>query len=336
MRHIGTLSDAGLAERVSAYLTVNGIANHIDEDGGNFDVWVKDEDRVDDAMTEFESFEKSPNDGKYINAVTQAQDLIEKEIERRRKVKENVVKVSESWPQGAKRKAPLTIALVILSVAVSVFSGMWRTPLPDEVRQGVFFKSLSFVAVEGDAAQNIAKETGNDDLKRRWASLQRFELWRLITPIFIHFGVMHLAFNMFMLYQFGRILEDRYGTLFLGMLVLLAAAIPNFLQGTVPGVIDGSWPDLITSNLLLSRFGGMSGVVYGLFGYAWIRSSLDPSCGFMISQVSVAIMIGWLLLGFTEFDRTWLGVDMANWGHGGGLVIGMAVAYYNVMIQSRK
>lgn len=338
MRHIGTLGDARMAERLSAYLTVLGIANHVDKDDGQFDVWVKEEDRLDKAVAEFDAFEKNPNEEKYTKAVTDASALIEKEIERRRKVKKNVVKVSEGWPKGASRKAPLTMVLIGMSIVIAVFSGMWKRPMPEEVYRGTFFKSLAFVAVESPDAEKIDEAaSGPDDLKLRWASLRRFELWRLITPVFIHFGVFHLVFNLIWLYQLGRLLEDRFGTPLFGLLVLLTAAIPNLLQGSMPIVLEGSAPNMFPGgDLLLTTFGGMSGVVYGLFGYAWIRSSLDQSSGFMIPQSTVVIMIGWMLLGFTDFDQQWLGFSMANWGHGGGLVVGMAMAYYSVLKLNRK
>jgi GlpG protein len=71
------------------------------------------------------------------------------------------------------------------------------------------------------------------------------------------------------------------------------------------------------------NFGGLSGVVYGLFGYFWIAGRLNPAQGLSISPGLVGFMLLWLLLGF--FDVLW--VSMANWAHLGGLLAGMGWAW---------
>ena len=38
------------------------------------------------------------------------------------------------------------------------------------------------------------------------------EWYRLVTSMFLHFGIVHLAFNMYALYLFGPLLEQLYGT----------------------------------------------------------------------------------------------------------------------------
>jgi GlpG protein len=64
----------------------------------------------------------------------------------------------------------------------------------------------------------------------------------------------------------------------------------------------------------------MSGVVYGLFGYFWLRGRLDPSFGVNLQRSTVVILVGWMILGFVARDV----MRMANWAHLGGLVVGMA------------
>jgi GlpG protein len=64
-------------------------------------------------------------------------------------------------------------------------------------------------------------------------------------------------------------------------------------------------------------FGGMSGVLYALFGYIWVRGRLDSSLGLAMPPNTATILLVWLGLGFTGA----LG-NVANVAHLGGLVSG--------------
>jgi GlpG protein len=63
----------------------------------------------------------------------------------------------------------------------------------------------------------------------------------------------------------------------------------------------------------------MSGVVYGLLGYVWIRGKFDPASGLYLHRSTVIMMLIWLVAGFARV----LG-PIANYAHLGGLLIGMA------------
>ena len=70
------------------------------------------------------------------------------------------------------------------------------------------------------------------------------------------------------------------------------------------------------------QFGGMSGVAFGLFGYAWMKSEFDPDAGIVISQTSVAMMLGFFVLCMTG----WIG-NIANAAHFVGLIAGILLGY---------
>jgi GlpG protein len=70
------------------------------------------------------------------------------------------------------------------------------------------------------------------------------------------------------------------------------------------------------------RFGGMSGVVYALIGYAWIRGRFDPGAGIQLDRQNVIFALIWFVLCFTGL----LG-PIANYAHGAGLLLGMAWAF---------
>ena len=77
-------------------------------------------------------------------------------------------------------------------------------------------------------------------------------------------------------------------------------------------------------------FGGMSGVVYGLLGYVWIRGKFDPGSGLFLHRETVIMMIFWLFLCFTGA----LG-PIANAAHVVGLVVGMAWGFISARFASR-
>jgi rhomboid protease GluP len=75
--------------------------------------------------------------------------------------------------------------------------------------------------------------------------------WRLLTAAFIHFGVIHLAFNMFALYNGGSLTERLFGSARFGVIYLLSALAGNVASG---------WWDASRMSA------GASGAVFGVYG----------------------------------------------------------------------
>jgi GlpG protein len=134
--------------------------------------------------------------------------------------------------------------------------------------------------------------------KHGWSRFGRD--WRLITPIFMHDLQISLhLFNMLWLRFWApqsRCAEDE---------ILLAM------------VFSQAWCQLGPVLWAGPAF-WMSGVVYGLFGYIWMKTQLDPHSGFFLHPTNVAIMLIWLALGFTNI------MPIANGAHAAGLVTGVA------------
>ncbi len=133
------------------------------------------------------------------------------------------------------------------------------------------------------------------------------QVWRLVTPIFIHFGVMHLVFNMMWMWDLGRLIENRRGEFFYCGFVLLVGIGSNLVQYGFTQI---------------PNFGGMSGVVYGLLGYAWMQGRYGSSLGFALHKSTVVMMLGWFVLCWTGM----LG-PIANWAHTAGLLMGVVWGY---------
>ena len=69
-------------------------------------------------------------------------------------------------------------------------------------------------------------------------------------------------------------------------------------------------------------FGGMSGVVYGLLGYVWLRGKFDPASGLFVHSSTVTMMLIWLVACYVGL----LG-NIANTAHLVGLLMGAAWGY---------
>jgi GlpG protein len=133
-----------------------------------------------------------------------------------------------------------------------------------------------------------------------------WQQWRWLTPAFIHYSFLHLSMNALWWWYLGGQLEHKEGGKPLLTLFFLTAAIPNLCQFLLSG----------------PHFGGLSGVVYGLFGYFWVRGKLAPQLGLNLTPGLTAFMLIWLAFGFLEL----FGPPMANMAHFGGLLVGAGYA----------
>jgi GlpG protein len=164
-------------------------------------------------------------------------------------------------------------------------------------------------------------EQGRFDRQAGLAQIRQGQVWRLVTPIFLHaswrtgFGIFHLLFNLFWLQDLGTQIEWRRGSLRFLWLVLSIAVASNLAQYALSG----------------PSFGGMSGVVYGLFGYVWIKSRYDPAAQLGIWPQTVQVMLAWFVV-------CWLcmAAEVANWAHSAGLLTGMALAVIPVWLRKAR
>lgn len=141
------------------------------------------------------------------------------------------------------------------------------------------------------------------------AGLEAGQWWRLVSPMLIHFGILHLAMNTLWYWELGRRIEARHGGLILLGLTLLFGGLSNLAQFWFGG------PAL---------FGGLSGVLYGLLGYCWIFQRLAPTPAYVLPRGVLGMMLIWLLVCLSGvIDTLGLGA-IANAAHVGGLVAGCA------------
>jgi membrane associated rhomboid family serine protease len=130
-----------------------------------------------------------------------------------------------------------------------------------------------------------------------------WEWYRLLTSGFIHFGLIHLGFNMYLLYHLGGMLERSIGRV-------------RFLLIYLASLLGGSAMHLILTDGGFA--GGASGAVFGLMGAAAI--------GFWLRGVNpFSTQIGTLLL--LNLFITFVVPGISIGGHIGGLLAGLACGY---------
>ncbi|HUE94233.1 rhomboid family intramembrane serine protease [Pseudomonas sp.] len=131
--------------------------------------------------------------------------------------------------------------------------------------------------------------------------------WRLLTPMLIHFGILHLAMNTLWYWELGRRVEARQGPWILLGLTLIFSLAANFAQYLWAGP---------------SLFGGLSGVLYGLLGHCWLFQRLAPNAAYRLPPGVLVMMLAWLLICMTGiFELLQFGA-IANAAHVGGLLAG--------------
>jgi rhomboid protease GluP len=140
----------------------------------------------------------------------------------------------------------------------------------------------------------------------KWNELiKEREVWRFITPIFLHIGFLHLAFNSYALWIVGPHVEKLYGGARFLLLYLLTG---------IAGVAASYWyhPDTLSA--------GASGAIFGLFGVLLVFSikyrktvpaffskalgkgmlqtlAINLAIGFLVPQIDLSAHVGGLLAG---------------------------------------
>ncbi len=128
--------------------------------------------------------------------------------------------------------------------------------------------------------------------------------WRLITPMFLHIGIIHLLMNSMALYFLGTTVERIFGRFRFLFIFLLAG-----FMGNVASFVFS--PQSISA--------GASGGIFGLFGALLFFGLVHPRPFFRTMGANIITLVGInLLIGFLP------GIDFA--GHLGGLVGGFLAA----------
>ncbi|MCL2112399.1 MAG: rhomboid family intramembrane serine protease [Streptococcaceae bacterium] len=128
------------------------------------------------------------------------------------------------------------------------------------------------------------------------------QLWRLVTPIFVHIGWMHFLMNMLTLVFIGRQIETIFGSLRFTAIYILAGVFGNAMTFLLT-------PNTLSAGASTSLFGLFAAVAgLGFFtGHPFLRQ---------IGKTFAVLIVANLL--FNTFDLSTINI----WGHIGGALGG--------------
>jgi membrane associated rhomboid family serine protease/Flp pilus assembly protein TadD len=182
-------------------------------------------------------------------------------------------------------QSSITLTQVLLGANVMVFIAM-------------VLASGSIQEFPGHILEHFGANVGPDTLSGDW--------WRLFTYMFLHGSVLHIAFNMWCLWDLGQLCESLYGRWTFGALYIVT--------GIAGGVASVGWNPYVTSV-------GASGAIFGLAGALIASFYLGE---FTLPKMAIQGTLRSLVF-FVGFNVVWgifsTGTDNAC--HAGGLVSGL-------------
>ncbi len=260
----------------SRWLREQGVVHRITEESGAQVLWLENPDHAE--------------------PVLQALDRFLSEPELRDKVNElasSPVYVRGRW-QPSPGHAPVVLGMIIVAAVCAWLTGLGQNALATR-----FMFTDPTLYDWGSLAERSQALV---------ATLSRGEIWRLITPDFLHFTWTHIIFNAVMLWFLGSQIEWFDGKQRLLVIFFVVSVLSNGLQYFISGPL----------------FGGLSGVVYGILGYCWLSQRRQPR--FQFPPALVTFAVAWMVIGFTPLpEMVGLG-RMANEAHLGGFLAGLLLA----------
>lgn len=285
--------------RFSQWLSSQGVQHRIVEEQGSQVLYIHNAALQEQVKLALERYIKDPSVHEELN------HWVDRHADKFHQIKSRSM-VGSLYFRATPFQAPVIFCLIAVSLFVALMS--------DFGQSGPFIRSLLILdpfALNADLSSAEGRWLGLID------TLVSGELWRVISPDFIHFNVMHITFNSLMLWVLGGQLESEKGSLSFLALVFFVSIVSNVAQ-------------LLETSYL---FGGMSGVVYGLVGYCWLWRYFQPSIFFPDALLKFSLV--WLLLGYTPLTE-WLGLGkMANAAHLYGLIAGLLWGAITLLVNEK-
>ncbi|EHJ92170.1 Rhomboid protease glpG [Vreelandella boliviensis LC1] len=193
------------------------------------------------------------------------------------------------------KQVPVTALMIVISLVIFALMGVFGDQL---------IVTLTIVPIGISGGELVFGNLSQ--------TLTSGQVWRLLSPAFLHFGWMHLIFNLMWVWYFGRQIEALQGSRTMLLLLIVAGIGANVAQYATGTVL----------------FGGMSGVVYALLAHVWLMSRRVPHSGFFVPQMLVVFMLGWMVFTMTDMAGSVGFGNVANEAHLGGLLVGLVTGWY--------
>ena len=184
-------------------------------------------------------------------------------------------------------------------------------------------------------ARGVSFWMPNVDQIMRWGAdrpsnvLIQGEWWRIVTAMFVHVGILHLATNMWCLWNLGLLAEPLMGSAGLFIAYILTGAAGNLLS-TFHGWV---WPIRDPSGAPFFQAGaGASGAVFGIAGalIVLLKSKLLPVPADELKRLRRSVIyfaaINLVVDVFINFGSGFTGVSVDNSAHMGGFACGLLMA----------
>lgn len=139
------------------------------------------------------------------------------------------------------------------------------------------------------------------------------QLWRWLTPVFIHFNLIHLLFNCVIVIELGRRLERELGSWWLWLVVVVLGMVSNLGQFALN-------PDS-------PMFGGLSGVAYGLLGFVLVMGRFSAQRAVWHLPAGLSGSLLFFLVLFSTGITEGFGLFIANGAHWFGLAAGAGCGF---------
>lgn len=186
------------------------------------------------------------------------------------------------------KSCPLASTIAALCLTIALMSQLGR-----DLRglEGLFFPPLLF-----SSFLELALELIDPSL-----------FLRSLTPALLHFGEIHLVFNLLWLFYFGRQIERVQPLLLVAVVYVVITLAGNVAQYYLTG-----------SN----AFGGLSGLIYGLVGYTWLLGIMVPNSRIALRSSTFLVFVV-AMVGMAIFASS----SIASEAHAGGLFAGLVAGF---------
>lgn len=341
MRLIGTLQAEQEASKFYSFLQQEEIECSYHPTDGMYQFWVMHEDQIEIALHWLEEFKKNPEDPRF---ETKKHPIDTEGVAAETKKEEPIEVKAFRLRKKARSRTPLTQFIILICALLYIWNGSQMRELSKIEKNPEFFSltplmiNLSYDMPKAPNREALseklfAKEQGGvwDGIygvllgwpasKKELAAsmftqIRSGEIWRLITPVFLHGNLLHILFNMLWLWMLGKQVEERIQKWQYITITIIIGVVSNTAQYLMSGPL----------------FIGYSGIICGLAGFIWTRQRRAPWEGYPLQKgtviflaVFVIAMLGLQLTSFVlmRFELAKFDMNIANTAHITGALTGI-------------